>query len=323
MKFSLIIPVYNVEHYVERCLRTCMNQNVPESEYEIIVINDGSTDNSLDVVKRISKESSNIVVFSQANSGLSNARNRGLSMAKGEFIWFIDSDDYISENCLNDLYEQLKQHDLDILMCNMINTDGHVVYKREDDDKLETSNVIDGKTHLLSMNNNFCAVKNICKHSFLKMYNLSFMEGIFHEDSEYTPKLFYSAKKIMKSENVFYFVYANPESITRSVNPKKAFDLIEVMKSLVLFRNINVKEKKLKIVFNNFVGVALNSALSNLNNMSIADSNEFFLRLKKNRKLLFALFKSNNIKYKLEAFLFIISPKIFRYAYSVFFNIKN
>ena len=101
MKLSIIIPVYNVEKYVERCLRSILNQGVSEKEYEIIIQNDGSTDNSLAIVERVVKEYSNCLVFSSQNRGLSAARNAAFCHASGHCVWFVDSDDWIEDGCLS------------------------------------------------------------------------------------------------------------------------------------------------------------------------------------------------------------------------------
>ena len=115
MKLSIIIPVYNVEKYVEKCLRSCAEQDLPSDEYEIIVVNDGTKDSSLEIVERVAKDYSNIAIISQENAGLSAARNKGLSLAKGEYIWFIDSDDWIEKNCLQKIIRKCFEDGLDVL----------------------------------------------------------------------------------------------------------------------------------------------------------------------------------------------------------------
>ena len=94
MLLPIIIPVYNVEQFVEKCIRSCESQDVAKDRYEIIVVNDGAKDNSLEVVQRVAAEYDNIRVFSQPNAGLSAARNMGMRLAKGEYYMFVDSDDW-------------------------------------------------------------------------------------------------------------------------------------------------------------------------------------------------------------------------------------
>ena len=114
MDLSIIIPVYNVEKYIEKCLLSCIKQDISYEDYEIVVVNDGSPDNSITIVERIAKDYSNIRIINQENQGLSGARNTGMKHAKGNYIWFVDSDDYIEENCLGRIVSYLNG-DLDIL----------------------------------------------------------------------------------------------------------------------------------------------------------------------------------------------------------------
>lgn len=127
-KLSLVIPMYNVELYIERCLNSCINQNLSPNEYEIIVINDGSKDNSLSIVEKIVQKYTNIHVISQINGGLSSARNTGLKNARGKYIWFIDSDDWIEPNVLKTLYDAASQNDVDILRFAWNVVDEKIIY---------------------------------------------------------------------------------------------------------------------------------------------------------------------------------------------------
>ncbi|HLO60095.1 MAG TPA: glycosyltransferase [Bacteroidales bacterium] len=103
IRLSVIIPMYNVENYVERCLRSLENQNIPESHFEIICINDGSKDNSREVVIRMQQEFKNIYLIDQQNQGVSRARNNGIKKAVGKYVLFIDPDDYVKQDSLNEL----------------------------------------------------------------------------------------------------------------------------------------------------------------------------------------------------------------------------
>jgi glycosyltransferase involved in cell wall biosynthesis len=117
-KLSIIIPVYNASLYVEKCLRSCAEQDIYPEEYEIIVINDGSKDNSPEIIARVMADYSNFVFIDKQNSGVSSARNAGLDIAKGKYIWFVDADDWIETKCLAFLLEALKKNDLDALQIN-------------------------------------------------------------------------------------------------------------------------------------------------------------------------------------------------------------
>lgn len=110
MKLSIIIPIYGVEKYIEKCILSCVNQKGLKigTDFEIICVNDGTKDKSAKIAKYIASKYEGITVIDQKNQGLSAARNTGLYAAKGEYIWYVDSDDYIKENCLRDLCDKLK-----------------------------------------------------------------------------------------------------------------------------------------------------------------------------------------------------------------------
>lgn len=105
MFLSFIVPVYNSERYLSECLDSLLCQDIPETDYQIVVVNDGSTDHSEDIICRYEATFSNVVHVNQNNSGVSVARNTGMESATGDYIWFVDSDDFIQENCLNKLKE--------------------------------------------------------------------------------------------------------------------------------------------------------------------------------------------------------------------------
>ena len=109
MKLSIIVPCYNVEEYVEKCIVSLENQDIPQEDYEILAYNDESKDNTLDILNRLAKTYSNVKVASHKNKGLSGTRNRGIREAKGEFLWFVDSDDWITENCLKSILSSVGQ----------------------------------------------------------------------------------------------------------------------------------------------------------------------------------------------------------------------
>lgn len=108
MKFSIIIPVYNVEKYLKKCLTSIVQQNF--NDYELILVDDGSTDMSGKICDEFEEKYNNIIVMHISNSGVSNARNKGLEIARGEYIWFVDSDDYVEPEALKILSEQLEMN---------------------------------------------------------------------------------------------------------------------------------------------------------------------------------------------------------------------
>lgn len=314
LKLSIIIPVFNVEKYIEKCIISCCTQNIPKNEYEIIIINDGSTDNSLNILNHLSLEIPNITIFSQINKGLSAARNQGLLIAKGEYVWFIDSDDWIIHNCLKTVCELCYNNKLDVLAINAANAPSDNSLKRIRLNNCN-SNIIDGKKYLLENNIQLCAPFYIIKRSLLIEKNLLFFEGILHEDIEYTPRLLYYTDRLLFLDKILYFVYQNPNSITRSINPKKSFDLIIVCSKLSEFSD--KIEIRYKIKISNIISTAINNALFNSYKM---DKSTIYLLnnvLYENKKIFYHLISSSLIKYKIEGILFLMIPKQYTKIYSL------
>ena len=226
MILSIIIPVYNVEKYVEKCIRSCETQDIPSSEYELICINDGSKDNSLAIIVELAREFSNITVISQPNGGLSSARNTGMKHAKGDYYFFLDSDDWIAKNSLGKIVNKLQSEQPDILCISAANVLGEEISPRH---SFPSEEQISGREAQKRGGIDACAPFLITKAEHFRKYDLKFYEGIFHEDSELTPKLVYLAQKVSFTNDIIYYVRQTPGSITRSVNPKRSFDLVNVV----------------------------------------------------------------------------------------------
>ena len=117
VKVSVIVPVYNVEKYLERCLLSLVNQSL--QDIEIIVVNDGSPDNSQTIIDKFASEYKNVKSYIKENGGLSDARNYGTKKAVGEYIAFVDSDDYVSEQMYEQMYQKAKEGDFDLVVCDL------------------------------------------------------------------------------------------------------------------------------------------------------------------------------------------------------------
>lgn len=298
MILSIIIPVYNVEKFVERCIRSCEDQDLPEREFELVVVNDGSPDGSLAIVESLAKEFSNMKIISQENSGLSVARNTGMKNACGEYYMFVDSDDWIAKNCLGKLTTKLKMENPDALAICAANVIDDVPKRRH---AYPDETMISGRD-LLKMGVSPCAPFAIWKASFLKKYSLEFYRGIFHEDSEFTPRAYYLAEKVSRLNDLVYFVYQNPTSITRSVNSKKSFDLVEVV-CVHLSDFSKQVDREYKVVFYDLIGLYLNNAMSAIKEIRREERQRLNLRIAERNYLWNDVRKSSVLKYRIEAYL--------------------
>lgn len=302
MILSIIIPVYNVETYVEKCLLSCIRQDISHDDYEIIVINDGSIDNSLRIVEDVASRFENIKIYSQSNSGLSVARNVGLQHARGQYIWFIDSDDWIENNCLKDIFKCLHSKELDILQLQYREFYDDIKFNKDFYCKVE--GVRSGMELMSEGGLLIPAPFAIYRKSLLDENKLNFYPGIFHEDCDFKPKVLFFAEKCASLDVVVYNYYQRAGgSITTTVNPKHAFDYLKVAISIHDFYT-NIAQGACASYFHNYISMIINNAL-----FTVANKEEEFSReLYKHRYLFKHLLKSRRMKYKVEGILFTMFP---------------
>lgn len=215
-RFSIIVPVYNVEKYLERCLNSLVNQTY--KNIEIICINDGSTDNSPSILEKFknSHPSTNITVISQKNEGLSSARNKGLSFAKGDYVSFIDSDDWVDNNYYEVFSTILKNTNYDIVMANTKRVKNNEVIPNSI--KEITTNKFSKKIKILQNGSVWDKVYN--RKLFIDN-NIVFPVGKYYEDNVTLIKLMYYANKITSTNLCAYYYFINEEGICRSIDPVK------------------------------------------------------------------------------------------------------
>lgn len=307
MILSIIIPVYNVEKYVEKCIRSCENQNIPKEDYELIVVNDGTPDGSLAIIERLAKEYSNIKVISQENQGLSVARNTGLEAARGEYVWYVDSDDWIEENCLKEVTGKLVDN-IDILqiLCKRAYEDGTI--------RIPAQKFLDGihsgkeVTELGGLADP--AQFSILRFGFLKENDFKFFPGIYHEDAELKLRMAYTAKKIaFYKPPVYYYLKRASDSIMAIPKPKRSSDLLTVCRHLHDFQISRVEGSKANRHFNFMISIYLNFALYNICKCSAAEMKRFNMEMWQNRELFLHLKDAKLMKYRLEYHLFRLFPK--------------
>ena len=218
IRLSIIIPFYNVERYIAQCLDSVYHQNIPEEEYEVICVNDGSPDNSREIVMEYQKKHQNLILIEHDhNKKLGAARNTGRAIARGKYIWNVDSDDYIADNCLKSILDQCEGNELDILMFNLAEFTDTRTQKADFPFNLH-GGVLDGLTCL---NNNiphigrFCPVwRYVYSKEFLDRDSVYSPEINMGEDVPYAFKSMILAKRVMLVNEVYYYYRINPASLT-------------------------------------------------------------------------------------------------------------
>lgn len=232
MLLSLILPVYNVEAYLGKCIESCLHQDLPKSDYEIIVVIDGSPDHSIDIAKEYQKQYDNIKIVIRENGGLSAARNTGLMAASGEYIWFIDSDDYISENCLKGICEELTNYNLEVLWLRWQNENdiGEKIPLYDCTLCEEDYKVRDGLDFMCTvMGIYYFSWSFVFRRDFLTRNRLLFKEGLFYEDTEFAFHFFPETKRIKLYQCVCYTYRIRKGSISQTISCKKIDDILSIV----------------------------------------------------------------------------------------------
>ena len=223
LKFSIIVPVYNVEVYLEQCLESLQNQQF--DDYEVICVNDGSKDNSRKILARWEERFPQMKVIDRENGGLSAARNTGLKEAKGDYVVFVDSDDWVEPTMLSRLVDEANGEDMVCFAC-----------RRTDNEKFDVLEIEQGNgwdyfnRHALEHREVafVCVWQRCYRCQFLMDNDLWFREGVLHEDNQFTPRACLKAQNIKVIPDVLYNYRIRPGSImtTRGLRSKESLVMI-------------------------------------------------------------------------------------------------
>lgn len=257
MKLSIIIPMYNCEQYIADCLDSILKSDLPKGDYEVIIVNDGSKDKGPEIAQDYVSKHENFRYLTQENQGQSVARNYGLKEAKGEYVWFVDSDDRFNRTII-DVYHELKLHpELDILAFSMIVvTEQNVFIRTECNQSNVLHNlIISGRDAIVSG----YAPSSVCvlfvrRHMMVKN-NLFFKEGITHQDVELSYRLLAYANKVMFTDYSPYVYILHSNSTSQSLEPQKKIKYLKgdiaVHKSFMQLSERFAKDTLLKDVIAN------------------------------------------------------------------------
>lgn len=240
---SIIVPIYNVEKYLEQCVISLINQSY--KNIEIILINDGSTDNSIDIMNKYKKLDGRVKCYCKVNGGLSDARNYGISVSKGKYIVFVDSDDYVEKDYISILYNLIIENNVKISQCGI-----NKVYENKvlDIYKYDHMLLLD-KYNYLSDSYSSHKIENVVVWN--KMYSSdllddeSFEKGKIHEDEFFTYKQIYNLDKIAISDLPLYNYRVNHNGITLGNFNKNRLSIIEALLERIDFYS-NLNEEHLK-----------------------------------------------------------------------------
>lgn len=306
-KISVIIPVYNTEKYIKKCLDSLVNQTM--NNIEIIVVNDGSIDHSEEIIKKYEEKYKNMIkYFKKENGGLSEARNYGIRKANGEYIAFVDSDDYIDINLFSNL-EKYMQREVDLIKYKTIK-----IYENEKQEKFEGP-VFEEKNGQDAFNKLYAkdillepAWLYLYKREFWNENNFEFTENTYHEDFGLIPLVILQAKTMVSTDVYGYYYIQRENSIVtdNTKNKKKAYDL------LVHYDNMINKIKDMKLDKKTKENIKIyytNAILLKINDLDKNETKKYIKEVKK-RKILKNI-KIRNIKQLIKKIILLINIKLY------------
>ena len=217
---SVIVPVYNVEQYLEKCLNSLVNQTL--ENIEIIIVNDGTKDNSEEIIKKfIEKYPKKIVYLKKENGGLSDARNFGIPYAKGKYIAFLDSDDYVEKDIYKEMYELAKKENSDMVECDFL-------WEYPNKIREDIGQVYNGKKEMLEKVR-VVAWNKLIRRSILEKTQIQFPKGLRYEDVEFTYKLIPHLNKVsfLKKPYIHYIQRENSISNSQNERTKEIFTVLD------------------------------------------------------------------------------------------------
>ena len=240
MQISIVIPVYNVESFLERCLDSVQNQTYKNTE--VIIVNDGSTDNSPAIIDKYVANNPNFKSFTIENSGQGGARNYGIEKSSGEYIAFLDSDDYIAPNCIERLAQTAKAENSDIVVCTCydVKEDGTIIEKAENNIACATTSVFENPKILF---NRVAPWGKLFRKSIFG--DLSFATRVWYEDMRLIPKLYLNAQKISYIEDPLFYYVQRAGSTMNNSNAVRNLEILETFDDLIAY----FKEKNLYETF--------------------------------------------------------------------------
>lgn len=223
-KLSFIIPLYNSAQWLQKCLYSVLNQDIPESEMEIICVNDGSPDNSAEMAREIAKEHPCIMVIDQENQGPSGARNNGMRHATGKYLCFVDPDDYVEPNVYGGLIKQMEEEQLDMLRFDFqtVNEHDQIIPKRGNELTFDyTPQLMSGSEFLANRLDIACNIwRYIYRRTIITDNNIWCFVGDYYDDTPWLPLVLMKAERLNICDTVVYDYLERSDSLVNASSPR-------------------------------------------------------------------------------------------------------
>ena len=227
---SIVIPIFKVEQYIEKCLKSIYGQ-IDGLPVEVILVNDGTPDNSMEIAGRFVDDRT--LVINQENQGLSAARNKGAQVARGEYVWFVDSVDWIAEGAIDKVCKWIEQYRSEVFVIGIkaYDEENRPIDSFHSTSPVKTITTKSGAEWILTSHFDRGPMQIfVMEKAFLEMNHLEFVRGLLHEDLEYAPKMLIKAASVTYiPENVYCYLIRSKGSITSTVNPKRFVDLYFIL----------------------------------------------------------------------------------------------
>lgn len=269
MKYSFIIPIYNSEKYLERCIESVLNQNLSSSLFEIILINDGSVDSSKKICNFYVNQYQNIRYFEQDNCGVSKSRNVGIRKCKGEYIVFVDSDDTLIKDSFQKIHLYLENQNIDLLKCSVKCIENKQYDYRFDLPLFKKNSGLEALLKFIKSEKIFATPwAYIIKRSLIEDFNLYFIEDKFHEDYGLMPLLIFNSSTVSSIDIPFYNYIKRKNSLVTdnsfTIEYQRAIDFIYHTRQLKFYFFSKIKSVEQRNLICQYFTNRLNIKFSHL-----------------------------------------------------------
>lgn len=326
IKLSIIVPVYNVAPYLAKCLDSLLCQDLEAEEYEIVLVYDESIDHSLKIAKNYATTYSQIRLIIDTKKSLGGARNTGIENARGIYIWFVDSDDYVRTNSLGQLLDKMSKLNLDALRLNYYSVDGfgQIMSKGVSYNVDYSSQVVDGRTFLVDRLGYACySVMYILRTKLLRDNNLYFYEKIYFEDVEWLPRVLINIRRITSHSIPVYYYLQRSDSMTHNKSLKEVRKLVDD-KLLVIDRlnQICIEQSSLKVQkwFKGMISFSVQTLLSSISYTLPKDEVRRYIYCLKVKNVFPLIYYQVNMRKKMNIFIINISPWLYCFLKRVRFK---
>ena len=297
---SIIVPVYNVENYLDRCINSIVKQTY--KSLEIILVDDGSTDCSGNICEQWKERDFRIKVYHKKNGGLSDARNYGMEKTNGEFICFVDSDDWLEQRFIEIMKSEMVNNEADIVECNFIRTSGDIDKNYTENYSNEIEIFCGNDCFFQFLQNKFLMVvwNKIYRRELLE----SFIPGVYHEDESWTYKIFSKVNKAVHLNYIGYYYYQRQGSIVNSPQSyKKIMDVFSAAKEKTEFIELNYPQYQ-SIGYSKMIYTSMYLFNQTINNDMKEKKNIKNVLIRYSRRMFYKYLRAK--KYKKELFRFVL-----------------